>query len=136
MANRRCLQLLARHATALISLKQTPPIYAVEFIAPKPNPAIIFPNLQPPWLTLWSQSRRFSSSKSDDSESEMEMEEASDGEAENDEPGSRLDRDYSPEEKEAEAAAIGYKVLDPLQRSDSVFKDYEPVFAVVQVFIC
>ncbi|PPR99193.1 hypothetical protein GOBAR_AA21478 [Gossypium barbadense] len=48
-------------------------------------------------------------------------------------PNSELSWDYSPVEKEAEAAAIGYKVLGPLQRSDRVFKDYEPVFAVVQI---
>ncbi|XVF40493.1 hypothetical protein PTKIN_Ptkin01aG0117900 [Pterospermum kingtungense] len=135
MAHRRCFQSLARHATALISLKKTPPISTVEFLAAKPNSAITSPNLQPSWWTLWSQSRHFSSSKSDDSESEveMEMEEAIYGEAENDEPASHLERDYSPEEKESEAAAIGYKVIGQLQRSDRVFKDYEPVFAVVQI---
>ncbi|PKI79499.1 hypothetical protein CRG98_000130 [Punica granatum] len=42
-------------------------------------------------------------------------------------------RVYSPEEKEAEAAAIGYKVVGPLQESDQLFKPYEPVFAVVQI---
>lgn len=45
--------------------------------------------------------------------------------------GSR--REYSPEEKTAEAAAIGYKVIGPLEKSDNVFKPYESVFAVVQV---
>lgn len=39
----------------------------------------------------------------------------------------------SAEDKELEAAAIGYKVLGPLQPSDQVFKIYEPVFAVVEV---
>ncbi|XWS18392.1 hypothetical protein CRYUN_Cryun32bG0039600 [Craigia yunnanensis] len=131
MANRRCLQSLARHATALIYLNKAPPFSTFEVLTPKPNPATTIPNLEP-W-TLWSQSRHFSSSKSDDSESDVEMEEASDGEAENDEATSDLDRDYSPEEKEAEAAAIGYRVLGPLQRSDRVFKEYEPVFAVIQI---
>lgn len=42
-------------------------------------------------------------------------------------------REYTAEEKEAEAAAIGYQVIGPLQKSDRVFKPYEPVFAVVQV---
>nr|POE90712.1 50s ribosomal protein l21, mitochondrial [Quercus suber] len=42
-------------------------------------------------------------------------------------------REYSPEEKEAEAAEIGYKVVGPLEPSDRVFKRYDPVFAVVQI---
>lgn len=44
-----------------------------------------------------------------------------------------MKREYTAEEKEEEAAAIGYKVIGPLQRSERVFKPYEPVFAVVQV---
>ncbi|XP_028082745.1 50S ribosomal protein L21, mitochondrial-like [Camellia sinensis] len=42
-------------------------------------------------------------------------------------------REYTSEEKEEEAAAIGYKVIGPLERSDRVFKPYELVFAVVQI---
>ncbi|XVF87486.1 hypothetical protein PTKIN_Ptkin18bG0123900 [Pterospermum kingtungense] len=135
MAHRRCLQSLARHATALSSLKTTPSLSTFEVLTRKPNPAITVPNLEPSWFPLWSRSRHFSSSKSDDSENEVEAEEVSDGETENDEGEalSDLGRDYSPEEKEAEAAAIGYKVVGPLQRSDRVFKEYEPVFAVVQI---
>ncbi|KAK4850361.1 hypothetical protein QYF36_006083 [Acer negundo] len=37
------------------------------------------------------------------------------------------------EEIEEEVAEIGYKVVGPLQQSDRVFKQYELVFAVVQV---
>ncbi|XVF27642.1 hypothetical protein REPUB_Repub14bG0125800 [Reevesia pubescens] len=134
MAHRRCLQSLARHATVLISIKKPPPPFStLDVLTPKPIPAISIPNVEPSWFTLWSHSRRFSSSKSDESENEVEMEEDSDGESENEEARLDLDRDYSPEEKEAEAAAIGYKVMGPLQRSDRVFKDYEPVFAVVQI---
>ena len=48
-------------------------------------------------------------------------------------PSSGLKREYSPEEKEAEAVAIGYKVVGPLEKSDQVFKLYEPVFTIVQV---
>ncbi|KAL1099578.1 hypothetical protein V6Z11_D05G172400 [Gossypium hirsutum] len=135
MAHRRCLLSLARHATAIISQKKMPPLSAVEVLTQKPNPAITIPNSELSWFSFWSHSRHFSSSKSEDSETEVEveMEEASDVEAENDNAASDLGRDYSPEEKEAEAVAIGYKVLGPLQRSDRVFKDYEPVFAVVQI---
>ncbi|XP_071707276.1 large ribosomal subunit protein bL21m-like [Rutidosis leptorrhynchoides] len=46
---------------------------------------------------------------------------------------SGVKREYTPEEKEMEAAAIGYKVIGQLQRSDRVFKSYEPVFAVIQI---
>ncbi|TYH17189.1 hypothetical protein ES288_A05G173100v1 [Gossypium darwinii] len=135
MAHRRCLLSLARHATAIISQKKMPPLSAVEVLTRKSNPAITIPNSELSWFSLWSHSRHFSSSKSEDSETEVEveMEEASDVEAEHDNAASDLGRDYSPVEKEAEAAAIGYKVLGPLQRSDRVFKDYEPVFAVVQI---
>ncbi|KAJ7955410.1 50S ribosomal protein L21, mitochondrial-like [Quillaja saponaria] len=42
-------------------------------------------------------------------------------------------REYTAEEKVAEAEAIGYKVVGPLDKKDRVFKPYEPVFAVVQI---
>ncbi|KAL6992574.1 hypothetical protein U1Q18_010684 [Sarracenia purpurea var. burkii] len=42
-------------------------------------------------------------------------------------------REYTLEEKEKETAEIGYKVMGPLDRSERVFKAYEPVFALVQV---
>ncbi|GLT51405.1 hypothetical protein SLA2020_248180 [Shorea laevis] len=82
--------------------------------------------------TIWAQSRYFSSSKDDGSEDEDEdeMEGSSDGEGD---AMAESTREYSLEEKEAEAAAIGYKVLGALQRSERVFKPYEPVFAVVQI---
>lgn len=47
--------------------------------------------------------------------------------------GSGVKRVYTAEEKESEAANIGYKVIGQLQESDRVFKDYEPVFAVIQI---
>ncbi|OMO76432.1 Ribosomal protein L21 [Corchorus capsularis] len=133
MAHRRCLQSLARHVTALISLKTTRPLSTFEILTSKLSPAKTSPNLEPSWGSLWSHSRHFSSSKSDGSDNEVEMEEASDEESENDEVAPDLGRNYSPEEKEAEAAAIGYKVVGPLQPSERVFKAYEPVFAVIQI---
>ncbi|GFZ06217.1 ribosomal protein L21 [Actinidia rufa] len=42
-------------------------------------------------------------------------------------------REYTAEEREDEAAAIGYKVVGPLERSERVFKPYEPIFAIVQI---
>lgn len=55
------------------------------------------------------------------------------GERSDSEKVSASNRVYSAEDKERESAAIGYKVVGPLQPSDRVFKPYEPVFAVVQV---
>ena len=79
--------------------------------------------------------RDFSSSSREDSENEEEENYVSDenGEEENDVTVSGIKREYSPEEKEVEAAAIGYKVIGPLLPSDLIFKPYEPLFAVVQV---
>lgn len=52
---------------------------------------------------------------------------------------SGLRGEYSAEEKEKEkemeAAAIGYKVIGPLQKTDRVFEPYDIVFAVVQVYL-
>ncbi|XP_057949320.1 large ribosomal subunit protein bL21m isoform X2 [Malania oleifera] len=72
----------------------------------------------------------------DEEEEEEEMGESSDGEA----VGGRtavsncdVNRTYSAEEKEREAAAIGYKVVGPLDQSEQPFKPHEPAFAVIQV---
>lgn len=43
------------------------------------------------------------------------------------------EREYTVEERENEAAAIGYKVIGQLERSDRAFKLYEPVFAIIQI---
>lgn len=72
-------------------------------------------------------------------EDEDEDEETADESYEGEEIGDTvpdLGREYTLEEKEAEAAEIGYKVLGPLRKSDRVFKKYEPAFAVVQVIFC
>ncbi|KAF8411148.1 hypothetical protein HHK36_003691 [Tetracentron sinense] len=69
-------------------------------------------------------------------EDEGEMEESSDEEGEcNDVLVSNcsVKRVYSVEEKEKESAAIGYKVIGPLDSSERPFKAWEPVFAVVQI---
>lgn len=42
---------------------------------------------------------------------------------------------YSEEMMKKESAAIGYKNLGPLDLKQKPFKPYEPVFAIVQVFI-
>ncbi|KAI9198875.1 hypothetical protein LWI28_023586 [Acer negundo] len=144
MAHRRCLLALTRHATSLVSLKTpiNPPLSAAisfKTVTPtQPSNTRISSRFGPTWCTHWSVSRRFSSSKSDDDEEEEEEEEeefgeSSDGEEETDDTVTDIKREYSLEEIEEEAAEIGYKVVGPLQQSDRVFKQYEPVFAVVQV---
>ncbi|OVA14923.1 Ribosomal protein L21 [Macleaya cordata] len=44
-----------------------------------------------------------------------------------------VNRTYSLEEKETEAAEIGYKVIGPLDPSERPFTAWEPLFAVVQI---
>ncbi|KAJ4703485.1 50S ribosomal protein L21, related protein [Melia azedarach] len=106
MAHRRCLHALSRHATALLSLKTPQPL-------PLSTP-ISFKTLTPTTAKRW-------------------LKRVPTGEEEIDDVVPDLGREYSLEEKEAEAAAIGYKVVGPLKKSDRVFKRYEPVFAVVQI---
>ncbi|XP_057524801.1 50S ribosomal protein L21, mitochondrial-like [Amaranthus tricolor] len=72
----------------------------------------------------------------DDNEDEEEEEDYSsqeEGRCISNEPSKLAERSYFVENKIKEAADIGYKVIGPLQPSDRVFKNYEPVFAVVQV---
>ncbi|KAG6393128.1 hypothetical protein SASPL_147361 [Salvia splendens] len=127
MANRRCFQTLAR---CLRSIRTLTPIS--ECLAPYTAPALsqtlpnyIFLNkfkvYQVPARSFCS---RHSESEDDDYES---GEEEDYGENEED------IADLSAEEKVKEATEIGYTVLGPLQKSDRVFKLYEPVFAVVQI---
>ncbi|KAL7607275.1 hypothetical protein Lser_V15G16448 [Lactuca serriola] len=72
-------------------------------------------------------------SEEDDSDYDDDDDDVDDDEMREDSENHAVKREYSPEEKEAEAAAIGYKVIGQLQRSDRVFKSYEPVFAVIQI---
>ncbi|XP_008225099.1 PREDICTED: 50S ribosomal protein L21, mitochondrial [Prunus mume] len=153
MANRRRLQVLSRHASALFSTNttfqslQTPPalpIYQPLKTLTSKFP-LIFTNPDP----NWSQTRHFSSSRvgdvnEDNEHSEEEEDDDDDDDYDDDDEavgdsedesvsGCGSKREYTAEEKEAEAAAIGYQVIGPLQKSDRVFKPYEPVFAVVQI---
>ncbi|KAM1918012.1 hypothetical protein ACFX13_037545 [Malus domestica] len=151
MATPRRLQALTRHASALFS--KSPSFHSL----PAPLP------IHQPLKTLTSNfslissspdptrslTRHFSSKprigdvNEDDEHSEEEEDDDDDDDDDDEEVGDSEDesayrcsgskREYTPEEKEAEAAGIGYQVIGPLQRSDRVFKPYEPVFAVVQV---
>lgn len=132
MANRRCLQSLTRYfqsSKALIPLSHTrASIYFLNQIQnPKPINRICEYFSASPHYTQFS--RHLSSTPTDDDEDRDE----SDDEEEEAEIGDE-EAVLSPEDKEREAAEIGYKVIGPLQESDRVFKPYEPVFAIVQVY--
>ncbi|KAJ6970753.1 hypothetical protein NC653_035128 [Populus alba x Populus x berolinensis] len=148
MAQRRWLQTVTRHALPLLSSKPTTSLKPLPHLAapisPKsilsPKPLHQFLHTDP---TLF-HARSFSSSSRDDSENEEDDgeeggEEEEDYDSDSNEAEvddvtvSGMKREYSAEEKEAEAAAIGYKVTGPLLPSDRVLKHREPVFAVVQV---
>lgn len=145
MANRRCLYSLTRQASALFSTNPCARSFLVPLTAKQPLKILsarfptIFTNPEPVWCTHCSQFRHFSSSRgSDDDDCEDEdVDYEETGESSEDESvsasASRPESEYSAEEREVEAAAIGYKVIGPLEKSDRVFKPYEPVFAAVQV---
>ncbi|RZC69006.1 hypothetical protein C5167_033192 [Papaver somniferum] len=70
----------------------------------------------------------------EDESEEGELSEYSDEEETgNDIPNRVPKRTYSLENKEEEAAAIGYKVIGPLDPTEKPFTPREPVFAVVQI---
>ncbi|XP_052183731.1 50S ribosomal protein L21, mitochondrial [Diospyros lotus] len=155
MANRRCLHAVTRQYASILSSSnpsfQSPKtlIPALEQTLAPPNilplqPAKsghIFTNLRTILYPQYTPTCHFSSRQSDDSDREEEEgeEEEEDDDGDDDDYGSdsvsncAVKREYTLEEKEKEAAAIGYKVIGPLERSDKVFKPYEPAFAVVQI---
>ncbi|CAI9755158.1 unnamed protein product [Fraxinus pennsylvanica] len=149
MANRRCIQNLNRYLQFL------------KTVAPYPNPESRAPTSKYTLhsvLTHKSQHRLFnsndingqsvffrhfsSSNRNDDTDKEGEGDDDDDDyddESEGDDIESADDERendravLSGEDKEKESAEIGYKVISPLQKSDRVFKPYEPAFAVVQI---
>ncbi|KAI3803752.1 hypothetical protein L1987_31914 [Smallanthus sonchifolius] len=134
MANRRCIQTLTQHLyksklrpNPLPSLHHLTTLAQIPNLPPKSHHTFSTPhfNTSPTNFTAY---RHFSSDRRDDSDED-------DSEYDDDEmeKNSAVKREYSQEEKESEAAAIGYKVIGQLQRSDRVFKLYEPVFAVIQI---
>jgi large subunit ribosomal protein L21 len=156
MANSRCLHALSRRTWALLSANTTLP--SLRILLPLRTQPINPIESQlggglTAWCTHWSHPRHFSSNRENDDVSEYDDEEnvseddddndydeevGESGESGEDESvgnssASGLKREYSAEEREAEATAIGYKVVGPLERSDRVFKPYEAVFSVVQV---
>ncbi|KAK1375319.1 50S ribosomal protein L21, mitochondrial [Heracleum sosnowskyi] len=146
MAHRRVFQTLTRQYSSYSSSLKTlnPLLQFLPRISQTPHFPLNFnltsSNSTPNIHTHFTITRHFASNRSDDSEDSEDY----DDDEDEDEMGESLDeddvvsvssgkREYTAEEKESEAAAIGYKVVGPLERSDRVFKDYEPVFAVIQI---
>jgi large subunit ribosomal protein L21 len=153
---RRCLQALNREPQPTLSLFKDPSSLRSFSVAAFSNHNIssslpIFTNSKPTSaFGQWYHPHYFSTSKQDDHvkkadmHEEIEDEDDSDDDYDEEEEEDYEDDDdcvsvssskkvYTAEEKEAEATAIGYKVVGPLQKNDQVFKPYEPAFAVVQV---
>ena len=137
MACTRCLRTLTkttpflfRNLSSLRSLA-LPPFHLAKASSPvSTKPASAF--------AQWPHLRYFSSDKQDDHSDEEDYSEEEDYEDDDDDddvPVSSRKKVYTAEEKEAEAEAIGYRVVGPLSKDNDVFKPYEPVFAVVQVHL-
>jgi large subunit ribosomal protein L21 len=148
MANRRCLHTLSRRAWTLFSTNTgipslrtllPLPIQSIKPIASQFGRGVTTRCPHPRHLSSNSENEDVSE-EDDDEDYEEEMDDSGEDESVGNSSASGLKREYSPEEREAEAAAIGYNVVGPLERSDRVFKPYEAVFAVVQVrfrhFLC
>ncbi|XP_054800495.1 50S ribosomal protein L21, mitochondrial [Prosopis cineraria] len=155
MANRRCLQALTRQASAFLSTN--PSLQSLTVPPTLPNPPqntltssfvdILIDTRPVTRCARWSHLCNYSSGTQnhddnkvneaeddgDGDEEEEEEEEGSDDENVPESSGATGKREYTAEEKEAEAAAIGYKVIGPLGKNEQVFKPYEPVFAVIQI---
>lgn len=152
MATRRCLSAIARHGTALLSsnshsLRSLKGLTSFHHLllqrlaldpAPRLNPALLCARgfssrtSDPRNPPIEDEDDEGTESEEDDDDEEEEME-SDDGEGSGSVSSSAVERAYSVEEKIQEAADIGYKVIGPLERSERVFKPYEPVFAVVQI---
>ncbi|KAG9448099.1 hypothetical protein H6P81_014227 [Aristolochia fimbriata] len=150
MANRRCLHALARHWPSLRPVSTAQKLHSstlnafyssdlVHFDFPPTSHYAHqrhFHSLNP----VRSETFRFFSSETKDSDEEEDEDEDDGEEDESEEDGDRgelgnadTNRAQSPEEKEQEAEAIGYKVIGRVDPSEHLFKKWEPVFAVVQI---
>ncbi|WCJ27037.1 Ribosomal protein L21 [Euphorbia peplus] len=143
MAQRRCLQTLTCRAIA--SLTSNPSLHHPIKLPSLSNSveSLLIPRSSPistASQTAWyhhQNLRHFSSGPRDESDNDEEDDETeadyTEGEYSDEEMDNRSQREYTAEEKEEEAAAIGYKVIGHLQENERVIKNYEPVFAVVQI---
>ncbi|XP_068658772.1 LOW QUALITY PROTEIN: large ribosomal subunit protein bL21m-like [Aristolochia californica] len=153
MAHRRCLHALGRHWSLLGSLSTTPKLHSSSLNALYSTDLV---HLDFPSSTsqdafqlhfhslhrIRSETVRFFSSQTKDSDEEEDEDDEEDDEEEDEseeednenEQGNRdTSRTKSPEDKEQEAEAIGYKVIGRFDPSERLFKKWEPVFAVVQI---
>ncbi|KAJ0836578.1 putative ribosomal protein L21 [Helianthus annuus] len=149
MANRRCIQTLTQqlfksnlhpNPTPLIqhlrTLTQIPNL-PLKPVNPNSHHTLSNPNFNSSSFNLttyrhFSLYRHDNNNESEEDDSEFDDDD-DDDEMEMNSVSSVAKKEYTPEEKESEAAAIGYKVIGQLERSDRVFKEYEPVFAVIQI---
>ncbi|KFK29677.1 hypothetical protein AALP_AA7G164300 [Arabis alpina] len=141
MASFRCIRELSRRATTVFSINQTRSISSfsgLEVSGTSISHGTVISNRSVTrdlrWDSVWyrSQDRCFSSNRKDSDDDEDE--ESSEGEEDyEDSAEMEVEREYTPAEKVEEAAAIGYKVMGPLNPNERLFKHYEPVFAVVQI---
>ncbi|KAL3643420.1 hypothetical protein CASFOL_014235 [Castilleja foliolosa] len=142
MANRRCLQSLSRYFQSIQNLTPLSQSLAAasahtrhQVHNPKFNHHISGDNsnIHPPCAVF---TRHFCSRHTDtenDDDDDDEDDEIDESEGEDEARSEKENVVLSAEDKVNEAAEIGYTVVGPLQKSDRVFKDYEPVFAVVQI---
>ncbi|KAI3466676.1 hypothetical protein Pfo_023339 [Paulownia fortunei] len=140
MANRRCFQTLTRYFQSVRTLTPISKALAPtsthihhHTLTLKPILHILDYN-----FNIYSvYTRHFSSRHTDgeDYDNEDEEDDEEDDESEEEEEIERKNESaaLSAEDKEKEAAEIGYTVIGTLKQSDRVFLRYEPIFAVVQI---
>ncbi|KAM0020024.1 putative ribosomal protein L21 [Helianthus debilis subsp. tardiflorus] len=145
MANhRRCIQTLTQQLFKSNLHPNPPPLiqhlrtltqipnFPLKPFNPNSHHTLSNPNFNSSSFNLTTY-RHFSSDNNNESEEDESEFDDDDDEMEMNSVSCVAKREYTPEEKESEAAAIGYKVIGQLERSDRVFKEYEPVFAVIQI---
>lgn len=146
MATRRCLQLLIRQSSS-IAVSPEPFLKSLKALSPSFINSLRTLTSSEECLPISTKShsqnlflsRSFCSKHNNGNgdasgdENEEEFDSDSDDEEDNEDASGADSGPKSPEDKIKEAADIGYKVIGPLEKSDRVFKPYEPVFAVVQI---
>ncbi|XP_006654769.1 50S ribosomal protein L21, mitochondrial [Oryza brachyantha] len=143
MATRRCLlRLLSRrlvaHSTQPLAAASIPTRSLTSLVQPlaprSPRAALDSPRLFPSRCHFASRSSGDEEEGDDEDHYEEEGSEDEWGEEEEEEAvAAKPPSGKTEEEKVAEAAEIGYKVMGPLGADEKPFKPYEPVFAVVQI---